>query len=68
MPSNWITPTKEPIALLFLEVLPRRVELIVNDVSKGVTRRTKPLFVDRFFSCIGELEKYGAKYFGRYIE
>ncbi|HEX9059276.1 MAG TPA: EFR1 family ferrodoxin [Clostridia bacterium] len=67
MPSNWIVSTKESLALMLLAVLPEKVEKIVNDVLLDVTRRTRPLLIDRLFSFIGRLEKYGAKSFGKKI-
>jgi len=68
MPSNWIVGTKEPLAVKLLEVLPDKVERIVDDIVSGVRHRTKPLLIDRFFSKLGELEKPYAKSFGKTIE
>lgn len=68
MPSNWMVATKQPFAKMLLEVLPQKVQAIVEDIDKGVTRRTKPQLIDRFFSFIGEAEKHGARYFGKRIK
>lgn len=68
MPSNWVVPTKEPIALLLLEVLPKRVRQIVKDISAGVVKKTRPCLIDRVFSHLGELEKIGAHSFGKRIK
>jgi ferredoxin/flavodoxin len=67
MPSNWIVATKPPLAKMLLEILPKKVQGIVEDVENGVIRRTKPYVVDRFLSFVGELEKFGAKSFGKQI-
>lgn len=53
---------------MLLEVLPKKVKIIVNDIENGVVRRTTPFLIDRFFSYIGELEKFGAKVFGKRIK
>jgi len=68
MPSNFIVPTKHPLSKMLLEILPYKIQKILDDVEKGVTYRTKPLFYDRTFSKIGELEKKGTKYFGTNIK
>lgn len=68
MPSNWIVPTKEPLALMLLEAMPMKAMNIVNDINRGIHRRTKPALIDRIFSHIGELEKIGAKSFGKRIK
>ncbi len=68
MPSNWIVATKRPLAQMLLEVLPKKVDAIVNDIGEESLRRTKPFLIDRFFSCIGEIEKYGARAFGKKIK
>lgn len=43
------------------------IERIVEDLMAGVVRRTRPRFIDRFFSRAGEMEKTGAKFFGEKI-
>ncbi|NCB41407.1 MAG: hypothetical protein EOM59_02115 [Clostridia bacterium] len=68
MPSNWIIATKKPLSHMLLAILPQKVNAIVDDIYQEKRRRTKPFFVDRFFSCIGELEKIGAKSFGARIQ
>lgn len=64
MPSNFITETKEPLAVRLLEVLPERVDTIVRELISGTRRITNPNPIDRLLSKAGELEKYGTKYFG----
>jgi len=68
MPSNWIIPTKYPLSKMLLEILPQKIKKILDDVEKGVIRRTKPIFIDKIFSRIGELEKTSTKYFGKHIK
>jgi len=67
MPSNWIAATKLPLARMLLEILPLKVQQIVADIENGVIRRTKPFMIDRILSLVGELEKVGAKFFGKQI-
>lgn len=67
MPSNFIIPTNDILAIRLLEVLPHKIEKIINDLSNGVIRRTKPNLVNKLLSNIGELEKHGARYCGERI-
>lgn len=68
MPSNWIVATKRPLAKMLLDVLPDRVNTMVDEIDKGIIKRSKPFFIDRFLSCIGEFEKNQAKSFGNKIK
>lgn len=68
MPSNWIVPTKGPLALKLLEVFPKKVERIVDDLLSGVKCKVTPLLIDRAFSLFGELEKFGAHSIGKRIK
>lgn len=68
MPSNWIVATRPPLDRMLFDVLPKKVSRVISDVENGVTRRTKPHLIDRFFSCIGEFEKFGAISFGKKIK
>lgn len=65
MPSNWIVKTDDGLAIRLLRILPYKVERIVDDLLQGVVRRTRPKLIDRVFSRIGEMEKTGARFFGR---
>ena len=67
MPNNVLIPTPDDLAVRFLEVLPHKVELIVDNLLSGVARRAKPLLIDYFFSLFGELEKSGANKYGKKI-
>jgi ferredoxin len=68
MPSNWMVATVDGLAIRLLEILPSKVEKIVSDLFSGVRRRTKPDFINRLLSDMGELEKYFSGYFGKKIE
>ena len=68
MPSNLIVPTKYPVSKMLLELLPVKIQKILDEVEKGVSRRTKPPFIDRIVSKIGELEKTSTKSFGKHIK
>ncbi|WP_298682912.1 EFR1 family ferrodoxin [uncultured Methanomethylovorans sp.] len=65
IPSNWVMRTDDGLAIRLLRVLPSKVECIVDDLVQGVVRRTRPKLIDHVFSMIGELEKTGARFFGR---
>jgi ferredoxin/flavodoxin len=67
MPSNFAVPVKKPLALMLLEALPGKINRITCDIVNGVTKRTKPLLMDRVLSYMGRAEKTGARYFGRRI-
>lgn len=68
MPSNIGVATKEPLAKMLLDILPKKVEDIVADIENGIIRRRKPFFFDRFASMVGKVEKYGARIFGKRIK
>lgn len=68
MPSNIVVATKEPLAKMLLDVLPKRVEAVIEDIEKGIVIRTKPYIIDRFFSQVGRGEKFGARLFGKKIK
>ena len=65
MPSNWVMRTDDGLAIRLLRILPSKVERIVDELLQGVVSRTKPKLIDRVFSRIGEMEKTGARFFGR---
>lgn len=67
MPSNWVVKTDDGLAIRLLEILPSKIERIADDLLAGIVRRTRPRFVDRIFSRVGEMEKAGAKFFGQKI-
>lgn len=68
MPSNWMVPTDEAVAHKLLEVLPRKVSRIVDDLLAGRARREKFHPADRLISHIMEIEKVGARRFGRRLQ
>nr|WP_321498256.1 EFR1 family ferrodoxin [uncultured Methanolobus sp.] len=68
MPSNWMKKTPDGIAIRLLDILPLKVKVIVRDLLSGVEKRTDPPLSDRILSRIGELEKKGAKIFGKRIK
>lgn len=68
MPSNWVVPTVDGLAIRLLQVLPIKVKKIVADLLQGVSRRTKPNYFNRILSGIGELEKLGARRMGKRIK
>lgn len=68
MPSNFVVKTVDGLSIRLLKILPYKVEHIIDEVLLGTIKRRRPKLVDRFFSCIGEAEKIGARYFGKHIK
>lgn len=67
MPSNWIVPTPDGISARLLKILPVKIDGILNDIFSGIRYRSRPIFIDKILSTVFELEKMGAKTFGRKI-
>lgn len=65
MPSNMNPPTPDSLAVRLLEVLPFKAENIADDLLAGVKKRSKPGLLNRIFSVLCEVEKYGAHWFGK---
>lgn len=68
MPSNFVVATKMPLAAMLLHILPYKVNLAVQDILSGISAKSSPAGIDRFFSIIGELEKPAARFWGRFIK
>ncbi|MDF2567273.1 MAG: Ferredoxin [Oscillospiraceae bacterium] len=70
MPSNIFMQTPNQLSVLLLEILPAKVEKIVDDLFLGVTRRTRPNLLDRFFSSAAEFykSKHGSARLGKRIK
>ncbi|MDU4959383.1 MAG: EFR1 family ferrodoxin [Sporomusaceae bacterium] len=67
MPCNVMVSTREPLAVRLLQVLPDKIRQAVNDIVSGSQRKRIPLWRDRLFSMLGELEKPGGRLWGRHI-
>lgn len=67
MPSNILIATNEILSRMLLEILPNKIDAIVDDLEKGVIHRTKPYLIDKIISYLGEMEKPVTKYFGKKI-
>lgn len=65
MPSNWITSTKEQLAIRLLKILPSKLDSTVSEILSGVVRRSKPKISAKFISLIFKLEKPCAKIFAK---
>lgn len=68
MPSNWIVGIKDDLAIRLLRAAPVKVERIVSDIIAGTRKRTKPNFINRFFSIIARPEKKVGKNFSKKIK
>lgn len=64
MPSNWMVPTKEQLAIRLLQILPSKAEHCVSEVLSGVRRRKKPHIGSRIMTVFFKFEKKEAKRFG----
>lgn len=67
MPSNVLMKTGDELAYRLLEILPVKVEKIVDDVLAGIVCRRRTDIINRFMSMAGEAEKPGTRYFGKKI-
>lgn len=67
MPSNIAIATSPPLDRLLLAVLPRKIALIIDEMNRGVVRRTKPHLFDRALAAMGSIEQIGAHQFGKRI-
>jgi flavodoxin/Pyruvate/2-oxoacid:ferredoxin oxidoreductase delta subunit len=67
MPPNIAIAIKEPLDKMLLDILPQKVEAIVDQLQQDVIRRKKPLLLDRFLASMGILERLGAHVFGKRI-
>lgn len=68
MPSNIFVATEQALSLMLLQVLPDKVSLAADDILSGRDKRTAPLLADRLLSIMGELEKPGARLWGRGVK
>lgn len=68
MPSNFAIKTVDGLSIRLLKILPYKVEHIIDEILSGNIKRIRPKLVDRFFSHIGEVEKIGARIFGKHIK
>jgi len=71
MPSNFLLPTPDELAIQLLNILPSKVEHIIQNITAGVIRRTHPNLINRMLSNFGELEKsriVGSTIFAKHIK
>lgn len=67
MPNNFYTATPEPLAKTLIGILPKKIDLIIDDLINNKTRRVKPPIIDKCISKVCEVEKYGVKIWGKTI-
>jgi ferredoxin len=67
MPSNFATQGDQQLNSNLITIMPRKTKKIINDMISGKENITNPKLQDRFFSSIGKMEHYGAKFFGATI-
>jgi ferredoxin/flavodoxin len=67
MPSNIAFATKAPLDKMLLDVLPHKVDNIIDELSQGVVRRKNTHILDRALASMGGLERFGGHFFGKRI-
>lgn len=67
MPSNIAFATKAPLDKMLLDVLPHKVEMIIDEATQEIHRRKKPKLIDRGLATMGVFEIMGAHSFGKRI-
>lgn len=67
MPSNILVQTPGSAVLKLLQALPKKAEKIAADILAGRNNKLKAKVLDRAISRMGEMEKAGAKMFGRHL-
>ena len=68
MPSNFIIPTPDDLAIKLLRVLPEKCARIAAEIAAGTKRRKQPRFLDRVLLLLFSAEKVGAKFFGKMLK
>ncbi|MDF2540283.1 MAG: Ferredoxin, partial [Herbinix sp.] len=69
MPSNFLMKTPNQLTAKLFELLPIKIEHIVDDILSGVRERSNPKGIDRLLSIFGEIEKsqFASWIFGKHI-
>jgi ferredoxin len=62
MPSNWVSPINDHVAMWLIRVIPKKVNRILDDLLTGKTRRTK-LKMGLLRSYITKMEKSNSNQF-----
>lgn len=67
MPSNFIEETPHNLALHLIEILPKKIAKITDDLLSGTIRRIELGRRSRAASALGECEKWVSGLFGKFI-
>lgn len=65
MPSNFIMPTHDILAINLLKILPAKCEIIVKEIVYDIKRRKRPVLLDTILLPLFQGEKVGSKIAGR---
>lgn len=65
MPSNFIAPTPDELAIRLIQILPKKCELITKDILENDRNRKNALLIDRIMLIFFALEKFGSKIYGK---
>jgi ferredoxin/flavodoxin len=65
MPTNFITPTNDILAVSLLKVLPQKCVIIAKETLENIGRRKIPLFRDKLILYLCQGEKFGGRLAGK---
>lgn len=68
MPSNFSVKTPDHMAVKLLELLPKKTSRIVYNILNNVVPLVNIRLIDRIISKLGDLEKIGAKFWGKRLK
>lgn len=68
MPSNLSIKTPDHMAVKLLELLPKKTSRIAYNITNSIQAPTNIRFIDRTVSKLGDLEKVGAKLWGKKLK
>jgi len=68
MPSNFILPTPNELAVKMIRILPKKCSIIADEIILKRPNRKKALLIDRIMLVFFETEKLGSKIFGKTLK
>lgn len=68
MPSNFLIPTPDYLSRALLNILPEKIDLIIDDLVNEKIRKINPPIIDKCISKVFEIEKIGVKILGKTIK
>ncbi|MDC9388587.1 hypothetical protein PSL94_18345, partial [Clostridioides difficile] len=68
MPSNFLIPTPDYLSRALFNILPEKIDLIIDDIVNEKIRKINPPIRDKCISKVFEIEKIGVKILGKTIK